>query len=251
MSEIKLKNIVLDYPVYGSAPRNFTKKLLSLASAGIINSNEKYDIIRGLDGVNLELKAGDRLGIIGGNGAGKTTLLKTMAGIYAPTQGSRHVKGRITSLISTGFGMDEEASGYQNIILGGIILGYSKEEMQSKFQDVEDFTELGNFLNMPIKTYSAGMKLRLAFAIATSIEPEILIIDEGIGAGDASFYDKAKLRVKNFLNKASILVLASHSDDLLNQFCNKAIYMSNGKIEYSGTVKEAKKVRDARLHISK
>ncbi len=247
MSEIKLKNIVLDYPVYGSAPRDFTKKILSLASAGAIKHNEKYNVIRGLDGISLDLKSGDRLGIVGGNGAGKTTLLRTIAGIYSPTSGSRQVKGKITTLISTGFGMDEEASGYQNIILSGIMMGNSKAQMESKFDEIEKFTELGNFLNMPIKTYSAGMKLRLAFAIATAIDPEILVIDEGIGAGDSAFYEKAKQRVQGFLNKASILVIASHSDDLLKQFCNKAIYMSNGKILHSGSLKsvlEFKKNRD-------
>jgi lipopolysaccharide transport system ATP-binding protein len=239
MAEIILKNIALDYPIYGAGPRMFTRQLLSLASAGTIKSNEKYNYVRGLDGINLELKSGDRLGIIGGNGAGKTTLLRTMAGIYIPSAGIRKVKGHITTLISTGFGMEDEATGYQNIILGGIALGFSKNYMLSKFGEIEEFTELGNFLNMPIKTYSAGMKLRLAFAIATCSEPEILLIDEGIGAGDAEFYEKAKERVKQFLNKASILVIASHSDELLKQFCNKGIYMAQGKIEYCGSLKMA------------
>ena len=221
----------------------FTQKLLSLASAGIISSNEKYNFVKGLDCINLELKAGDRLGIIGGNGAGKTTLLKTIAGIYSPTGGERKVNGHITTLISTGFGMDDEATGYQNIILGGLALGFSKEEMLDRYSDIEAFTELGNFLNMPLKTFSAGMRLRLAFAIATCIEPEILLIDEGIGAGDAEFYEKAKNRVHHFVKKAAILVIASHSDDLIKQFCNKAIYMAHGKIISSGNVESVFKKR--------
>ncbi len=236
MVEIILKNITLEYPVYNSGPRMFTSKLLSLASAGAIRSNDKYNVVRGLDGVDLNLKAGDRLGIIGGNGAGKTTLLKTIAGIYSPTSGSRKIKGRITTLIATGFGMDDEATGYQNIILGGLALGFHKKEMEQRFEDIETFTELGNFLSMPIKTYSMGMKLRLAFAIATCIEPEILLIDEGIGAGDAEFYEKAKARIQHFVNKASILVIASHSDELIKQFCNKAIYMAHGKIICAGNI---------------
>jgi ABC-2 type transport system ATP-binding protein len=243
MVEISLKNVSLDYPIYGSGPRMFTHKLLSLASAGLVKSNEKYNYVRGLDNINLELKSGDRLGIIGGNGSGKTTLLRTLAGIYVPSAGIRKVKGRITTLISTGFGMEEEATGYQNIILGGIMLGFTKEFMLSKVADIEKFTELGDFLSMPIKTYSAGMRLRLAFAIVTCSEPEILLIDEGIGAGDAEFYEKAKERVKQFLNKASILVMASHSDDLLKQFCNKGIYMAKGKVEYSGSLDMAFKKR--------
>lgn len=243
MAEIILKNVSLDYPVYGSSPRKFSHKLLSLASAGMIKNNDKYNYIRGLDGISLELKAGDKLAIIGGNGAGKTTLLRTIAGIYAPSSGIRKVKGHITTLLSSGFGMDEESTGYQNIILGGIALGFTKKYMISRFADIEEFTELGNFLNMPIKTYSAGMKLRLAFAIATSSEPEILLIDEGIGAGDAEFYKKAKERVKQFLYKASILIIASHSDRLLKEFCNKGIYMAQGKVKYSGNLDTAFKKR--------
>lgn len=243
MAKISLKNISLEYPIYSSGPRMFTKKLLSLASAGVISSNEKYNFVKGLDSIDLELKSGDRLGIIGGNGAGKTTLLKTIAGIYCPTAGERKVIGQITTLISIGFGMDEESSGYENIILGGLALGFTKRNMEEKFADIEEFTELGNFLSMPIKTYSAGMRLRLAFAIATCIEPEILLIDEGIGAGDAEFYEKAKKRVQKFIKRASILILASHSDDLIKQFCNKAIYMGHGKILYSGDIKSAFKKR--------
>lgn len=243
MTAILLKNVSLDYPIYGSSPRMFTRKLLSLASAGMIKSNEKHNYIRGLDDINLELKSGDKLAIIGGNGAGKTTLLRTIAGIYTPSQGIRKVDGHITTLISTSFGLDEEVSGYQNIILAGISLGFSREFMRGRFEEIEQFTELGNFLNMPIKTYSAGMKLRLAFAIATCSEPEILLIDEGIGAGDAEFYEKVRERVKNFLNKASILVIASHSDALLKQFCNKGLYMSQGRIEYYGSLATAFKKR--------
>jgi len=234
MHEIVLKNVSFEYPVYGTGPKLFTNKLMSLASAGIINSNDKYKVIKSLDAIDLDLKPGDRLGIVGGNGAGKTTLLKIIAGIYTPTSGTRYVKGRITTLITTGFGFDEEAVGYQNIILGGLALGFNRREMIEKFDDIEKFTELGNFLDMPIKTYSAGMKVRLAFAIATSLEPEILIIDEGIGAGDAEFYEKAQGRIKNFFGKASILIMASHADNLLSQFCNRGLYMSQGRVLYSG-----------------
>ena len=218
MSKITLNNVTLDFHVYDCAPRMFSTKLLSIASAGLISSNDKYNIVRGLDNIYLNLKSGDRLGIIGGNGAGKTTLLKTIAGIYIPTHGSVKVRGNITALISVGCGMDDEATGYNNIILGGLALGFRKKQIDHKIIDIERFTELGNFLNMPIKTYSAGMKLRLAFAIATSIEPEILLIDEGLGAGDAEFYDKAKKRIDHFVKKASILIIASHSDDLIKRF---------------------------------
>lgn len=244
MSSIKLKNVSLDYPIYGSSPRMFTRKILSIASAGAIKYNDKYQYIKGLDNISIELKAGDRLGIIGGNGAGKSTLLKTIAGIYEPTKGSVKIDGKITSLISSGLGMDDDSTGYQNIVLSGISIGYSKKEMESRFKDIEEFTELGDFLNLPIKTYSAGMRLRLAFAIATSVEPEIIVIDEGIGAGDAEFYSKAVKRVESFLSKASILIIASHSDDLLLKFCNKGIWMANGQIIDEGNMKELIKRRE-------
>lgn len=245
MSELILRNVTLDYPIYGSAPRMLTRKLLSLASAGKIN--DKYNTIRALDDVTLNLQPGDRLGVVGGNGAGKTTLLRTLAGIYHPTRGIRQVKGKITTLISSGFGMDAESTGYQNIILAGIAMGYTKEQMKSKFEDIERFTELGGFLRMPIKTYSAGMRLRLAFAVSTSIDPEILIIDEGIGAGDAEFYKKAIKRIKVFLNKASILVIASHADGLLKQFCNKGIHMEGGKVVFEGSLESTLKHRNKQL----
>lgn len=241
MVEISLKNICLDYPILGYTPK-ITRKLLSLASAGQISSGEKSHYIRSLDGVTLDLRPGDKLAIIGGNGAGKTTLLKVIAGIYQPTKGIRRISGRITSILGTGFGLDDEATGYQNIFLGGIALGFTYKEMKSCVVDIEDFTELGNFLNMPLRTYSSGMRARLAFAIATCMHPDILVIDEGIGTGDASFIDKAQKRLETFLSKASILIIASHSNSLLETFCNKCLLMKNGRNEFFGDLKKGIKL---------
>lgn len=236
---IELNNVTLEYPVYDYSSLSLQKALVSLASAGSI-SKPKNGIVNvtSVDGLSLSLKSGDKLAIVGGNGAGKTSLLKLIAGIYEPTKGKRKVEGSITTILGTGFGLDEEATGYQNIILGGIALGYSRKDMEQSIGDIAEFSELGDFLNMPLRTYSAGMRARLAFGIATCKKPDIVIIDEGIGAGDASFYEKANKRLEGFLGEASILIIASHSDDILKRFCNKCLYLNHGKQEFLGGLTE-------------
>jgi len=241
MAHIKLENVYLDYPLYGQAPRMFATKLLSLATAGKIGDTKKYPYVRSLDGLNLELKAGDRLGLIGGNGAGKTSLLKTLAGIYTPSAGKITIEGHVTPLLGFGFGLDEEASGYENIIIGGLSLGYSIKHMHAVTKEIEELTGLGDFLSLPIKSYSSGMKARLAFAIATVNTPEILVIDEGIGVGDSDFQHKADERISKILCEASIMVLASHSEGLLSKFCSIGIVLQNGKILFQGPIDKALK----------
>lgn len=232
--EISLENVTLDYPIYGSSPKLFARKLLSIASAGRIIENHSYQYVRAIDGLTLKLTAGDRLGVIGGNGAGKTTLLKLISGIYHPTSGTLSVNGKISTILGTGFGLDENATGFENIALGGITIGFLQKEIQDKVEEIASFSELGNFLNLPLRTYSAGMKARLAFAIVTAIYPDILIIDEGIGAGDNLFYKKAEERFENFTMSSKIFILASHSEDLIKKFCNKVIVMHHGKIQFIG-----------------
>ncbi len=237
---IELKNVSLDYPVYDYSALSLQKAIVSLASAGIISKPKDGVVkVRSVDKLNLSLQAGDKLAIIGGNGAGKTSLLKLIAGIYEPSTGERKVSGKITTILGTGFGLDEEASGYQNIILGGIALGYRLKEIKECVEDIADFSELGEFLNMPLRTYSAGMRARLAFGVATCKRPDIVIIDEGIGAGDSHFIEKANERLERFLNDANIMIMASHTDSLLEKFCNKCLYMKNGKALFLGELKEA------------
>jgi ABC-2 type transport system ATP-binding protein len=236
---VDLQNVTLDYPVYDYRVMSLRFMLTSLASAGTINHpNNGITYIRSVENVSLSLGRGDRLAIIGGNGAGKTSLLKTIAGIYDPSHGKRTTIGKITTLLGTGFGLDDEATGFQNIILGGLALGYRIAEMEAATQDIVSFTQLGEFLEMPLRTYSAGMRARLAFAIATCNKPDIVIIDEGIGAGDASFYEKANARLNAFLGDASILILASHSTALLRQFCNKALVLDHGKQVFLGDLED-------------
>lgn len=236
MAEIILKDLSLSYPVYGHQARSLRGHLLSLANAGKIKAGDKTIQVESLSHLNLHLKPGDRLALIGGNGAGKTTLLKTISGIYTPTKGEKIVIGKMTSILGSGFGLDEEASGYQNILLGGVILGFSLKEMRAKFEDIENFTELGDYLNMPLRTYSAGMRVRLAFAIATCVRPDILVIDEGIGVGDAAFFEKMHSRLDEFLSPDSILIMASHVESLLRDFCNKCLYLKNGEAVFFGPI---------------
>lgn len=242
MVNIELKNVSLDYPVYDYRVLSLQKTLISLASAGSISRMHGVVRVRSVENLDLQLKAGDKLALIGGNGAGKTSLLKLIAGIYSPTLGERKVIGKITTILGTGFGLDEEATGYQNIVLGGIALGYRLQEMKDCVEDIAEFSELGEFLNMPLRTYSAGMRARLAFGIATCKQPDIVIIDEGIGAGDASFIEKANKRLESFLSDASILIIASHSESLLRRFCTKCLYMHHGKAMFLGDLEQGLKL---------
>lgn len=198
--------------------------------------------VRALEDISFELKQGNRLAIIGSNGSGKTTLLQVLAGILPPETGTLTTRGRITSLINIHLGMQPEASGHRNITLRGLAAGYTHEMIEAKRAEIVEFSELGEFLDMPIHTYSAGMQMRLSFSIATAFDPEILILDEWLSAGDTAFGEKANKRMKEFVEKAGILILASHSRSLILQNCDKAIWLKHGRIVEEG---EARAVLDA------
>ncbi|MFN7710377.1 MAG: ABC transporter ATP-binding protein [Holosporales bacterium] len=236
MARLTLENVQLSYPVFNTEAQSIRNNILRIVSAGKVSSKDHTTWVKALRDVTLEVKDGDRLALIGGNGAGKTTLLKVMAGIYQPTHGKIKREGSVSCMLGTGFGMDEEATGYKNIILSGIYLGYTRRQMEALIPDIEAFTELGEFLSMPLRTYSAGMRARLAFAISTSLTPEILLLDEGIGVGDQHFYEKAQARVQQFMKRASILVVTSHSMDLIRTFCNRAVYLKSGTVVTQGDV---------------
>lgn len=193
---------------------------------------------RALEGIDVTFKSGDRVALIGKNGSGKSTLLRVLSGIYQPTSGSIEVNGSITSLLDIGVGLNPDATGYENIVLMGILHGKTKREMRAKFGEIEEFTELKDFLKIPVRTYSSGMRLRLAFGIATCMESDILIIDEVIGVGDQSFIEKAQNRMKDLVHKSQILILASHSTQILQQFCNKTMILDQGKCTYFGDLQK-------------
>jgi ABC-type polysaccharide/polyol phosphate transport system ATPase subunit len=195
----------------------------------ITNGHKRY--IAALAGVEFELKAGDRLGLVGPNGSGKTTLLKTLFGVFEPTTGSIEVNGRIDALFNVNLGFRQEATGRRNIVLRGLINGWSEKQIDDRVDEIIEFSELGEFVDLPLKSYSQGMATRLAFATATSLDPEILLIDEWIGAGDANFQEKAGQRMADLANRAGIVVLASHNHSLIRRNCNKVLELDFGRVK--------------------
>ncbi|MDB2324229.1 ABC transporter ATP-binding protein [Alphaproteobacteria bacterium] len=244
MTFLKLTDVCLDYPIYHASSRSIKKSILSSAGSKfgaqkkISGDSSNRVNIRALSGITLEIKEGDRLALIGANGSGKTTLLKVLNGIYVPTLGDFRSSGKVYSLLDIFLGIDQESTGYENIKLRGMFMGLSSKLMSKHIQEIENFTELGPFLNMPIRTYSSGMLVRLTFAIATCVSPEILLMDEWLSAGDASFFAKAQQRLEKLVGETSILVLASHDLTLLDRWCNRAVLIEHGIITANGSVGE-------------
>ena len=210
------------------------RTLFARATGGLITGGKDHRavLVKALRNISLTLQDGDRLGLIGHNGAGKSTLLKVMGGIYEPTTGSVFAEGRIAPLSDCLPIIDAEETGYEAIVTAGLLLGMTRREIESKIPEIERFSELGDYLSLPVRTYSAGMTTRLGFSLATTIEPEIILIDEGIGAGDARFAERARERMKELVGRTSILVLASHSDKLIKEICNKAALLRAGAHRY-------------------
>lgn len=239
MARIVLQNVDIHYPIYGDSHPLFRRALVNIVTGGKIYRDErKVPVVKALDNVTFTLNKGDRLGLVGTNGAGKSTLLKTLGQLYKPTHGTLHIDGKISALFDVCMGMEQERTGYHNIYYMGALLGLSKAKIKAFIPDIEEFSELGEFLSMPVRTYSAGMKVRLGFALCTCIDPTILLLDEAIGAGDKHFIEKAANRAKALYERAEILVLASHSAEVLKDFCNKALWLHHGKMVMMGEVNE-------------
>lgn len=238
-TEISLENVSVSFPIYHGGSRSLKKNLLFRSSGGHLATDASHRItVEALRNVSARFQPGDRVALVGSNGAGKTTLLRVMAGIYEPVSGNVISRGRISPMFDIGLGIDSEISGYDNIRLRGLILGLTPNEIEERMQDIVEFTELGDYLGIPVRTYSSGMMTRLVFAVATCFAPEILLMDEWIVAGDATFISKAQHRIQSFVENASILVLASHSLQICRQFCNKAMWMESGQIRAFGPVGE-------------
>lgn len=238
MVHITAKNLCLDYPIVGMGSQSLKNRVLSAATGGLISGGAGIPVVNALRSIDFEIAPGDRVGLIGHNGAGKSTLLKVLAGIYQPTSGHLSVKGRVVSTLNLTIGMEQEATGYENIVIRGLMLGMRRKEILKHLDEIAEFTELGEYLDMPVRIYSSGMQTRLAFATVTAMHADILLMDEVIGTGDASFMDKAEQRLKSFMNRSSILVLASHSDDTIRKFCNKALLLEHGLIIGYGAVED-------------
>jgi ABC-2 type transport system ATP-binding protein/lipopolysaccharide transport system ATP-binding protein len=237
LASIRLDHVSVSFPIYSAGSRSIRARLMAAGSGGRIGPDgTSHVVVRGLEDVSMEIAHGERVALVGRNGAGKTTLLRVMAGIYEPVTGAVTIDGKVAPLFDVGLGMDPESSGYENILLRGLYLGLSKAQIKAKADEIADFTELGSFLGLPLRTYSAGMQARLSFAVSTCIDPEILLLDEGIGAGDAAFLEKASHRLDAFVARAGILVLASHSEKLVRQLCTKAILLDRGGIVATGSV---------------
>ncbi len=241
---IVMRDMTIDYPIYSSQGRSLKKLVFSTATGGQIGRDASDRVIvRGLDGVTLTIEAGERVGLIGHNGAGKTTLLRALCGVYAPSRGTVDITGRATSLIDLSLGIQDEATGYENIRLRGLMMGLTREQTDELTPSIEEFTELGPYLAVPVRTYSSGMRLRLAFAVSTAISPEILLMDEWLSVGDAAFRKKAERRLRQVVDNSGILVIASHSLELIERLCTRAVWLDQGCVRADGKVKDVTEVR--------
>ncbi|AYY96513.1 ABC transporter ATP-binding protein [Burkholderia multivorans] len=239
MAFIELKQATLDLPIYDVQGRSLKRQVMRMGRRNrIAEDNDGVIVVRALDNVSLRFDSGDRIGLIGHNGAGKSTLLRTMAGIYSPTAGAVVTEGRAVPLLDISLGMDENSTGMQNIRLRGLLLGMSDAEIRAKQQEIAEFSELGDYLDLPMRTYSSGMKVRLGFAVSTSVDAEILLLDEVMGVGDASFMHKAEQRLADLHSRAEIVVLAMHSNSEIRKVCNKVLWMERGQVRAFGDVEE-------------
>lgn len=239
MAFIELKNVTLDLPIYDVQGRSLKKQVMRLGKRNrIAEGNDGVIVVRALDDLNLRFDRGDRIGLIGHNGAGKSTLLRAMAGIYPPTAGEVAREGKVVPLLDISLGMDENSMGRQNIRLRGLLLGMTDTEVREKQEEIAEFCELGDYLDLPIRTYSSGMRVRLAFAVSTAVDAQILLLDEVMGVGDASFMHKAEARLADLHSRAEIVVLAMHSNAEIRKVCNKVLWMERGRVRAFGPTEE-------------
>lgn len=236
MTSITLTDVSLDYIVKSGT--DSLKKSLLYFGRRRQDYSLRHSSFRALDNISLSLQPGDRVGLIGRNGAGKSTLLRVLAKIYKPRIGKIQINGNIAGLFDVCLGMDPEATGYENILNLAMMRGFSKKESLSFIPEIEEFTELSSFLHGPVRTYSTGMQMKLAFAVATARPADIMLVDEIIGAGDAHFMKKATDRLTSVVKDSQILVLSSHSNDVIERFCNKVLVLEKGKIQFLGSMQE-------------
>lgn len=238
MVSIAVRDASVDFPIFDAQTRSLKKAMLGVVGGRIGPNASKVVVVEALRGITMDLEHGARVGLIGSNGAGKSTLLRLLSGIYEPTGGTATVEGRVAPVFDLGVGMDPEISGYENIIIRGLFLGMSRKQMDARVADIAEFTELGDYLRLPLRTYSTGMRVRLALGVVTSIDPEILLLDEGIGAVDAAFLQKARGRLTDLVDRAGLLVFASHSDELLRELCDTGIWLEHGQVRMQGPLDE-------------
>lgn len=233
MARVRLNNVNVEFPVFTSRTRSVRTAVFSRLG-GKLATHDDTVVVRALQEVTLELSDGDRLGVIGHNGAGKTTFLRVVSGVYPPVSGEVRIDGKVSSFTDITLGMEPEATGWQNILFRCVFLGLSFAEARKLAPAIAEFSELGEYLDLPVRTYSSGMFVRLAFAISTAVQPDVVVMDEMIGTGDRTFVEKAQRRVAELLEQASILVLASHNEAIIRNFCTKVVWLDKGAIKMIG-----------------
>jgi ABC-2 type transport system ATP-binding protein/lipopolysaccharide transport system ATP-binding protein len=241
VASIVLEDVSVSFPIYG-VQRSFRKAMFERAVGGLIKQDARHRrrvVVDALHRVNLRIDHGDRVGLIGHNGAGKSTLLRVLAGIYRPDSGRVVIEGRVTPLFNTSPGLDVDSTGYENIVTCGMFLGMSRAEIDGKMQEIETVSELGEYLSLPMRAYSAGMIARFGFALATALDPEILLLDEVMGTGDARFAERAQRRLDAFIGRSKILVLAAHAESMIESLCTKAALLHQGRIVFYGPAEQA------------
>ena len=230
MSHLLLENVSVEYPIFGAQALSLKSTLTAAATGGRIGREAGVTVVHALRDISLELREGDRLGITGHNGSGKSTLLRVIAGVYPPTRGTIRRTGSVSSLIDPMLGIEMDATGYENIRLRGLIAGMRLAAIATITPQIAEFSGLGDYLSIPVRTYSTGMLMRLAFSIATAVHTDILIMDEWMSVGDAEFQAQAEERLRQVIDNTGILVLASHQPALIERECNRVIELSHGSV---------------------
>ena len=239
MASIHLQNLSVEIPVFSNHSRSIKNSFLK----NFLNEKNLIQTVTALNSVNLDLKDGDRLGVMGPNGSGKSTLLRTIAGVYQPTSGSIKVQGKIASLIDINLGMESEATGFENIRMRGIMMGMKLKQIKLIEEEIADFTELGKkFLELPVRTYSTGMQMRLGFAVSTIVPADIILMDEWLSVGDNNFLIKAEKRLLDYVKKSSILVIASHSEELISKLANQTLRLEHKITNEEFVIAHSKKI---------
>jgi lipopolysaccharide transport system ATP-binding protein len=231
MGQIQAREICVDFPIFTNSSRSMKNLVLRATTGGRIAKDAgHHSYVRSLDHLSFDIRAGERIGLVGHNGSGKTTLLRTLCGVYVPTFGQLAVSGHVVSLLDINLGMDPDGTGYENIMMRGIVMGLTPKQITARLDDIAEFTDLGEYLGMPIRTYSTGMQMRLAFAVSTSVDADILLMDEWLSVGDAEFQEKAASRLAEMVDRTPILIVATHSMDLVKKVCTRMIRLEHGKI---------------------
>lgn len=243
MTHITFENVSIEFPIFNATGRSLTSSILKVATGGKLDADPYGRVlVKALTDISFSLREGDKVALLGHNGAGKSTLLRALGRVYAPTKGRAEIVGEIGSLIDISLGINPEATGRENVYIRGQLLGLTKQEISEKYAEIVQFAELGDFMEMPVRTYSSGMHLRLAFAVSTVVRPEILLMDEWLSVGDADFQNKAEERLRDLVSGTKILAIATHSRGLVESVCNRAIWLEHGQIKMDGPVSAVSKV---------